>query len=243
MLFRTYKCMKIIWYNTIESTNSAMENSRSNLRDREVWAARFQSAGKGQKGNVWCSNPGDNLTFSVYLRHNGIAARDQFVICQGVSLGVCDYLAAKGVAASIKWPNDIYVGDKKICGILISNTVGGEALIDTVAGIGLNLNQRKFPDWIPNPISLIQLTGNIYVIEDELPLLIKAILAVYDADGGDTAGRYLSKLYLKDYPHRFTDTASGDCFEGIITGVKNDGRLEVKTADGLRYFAFKEIAY
>ena len=161
------------------------------------------------------------------------------MICQDVSLGVCDYLATKGVAASIKWPNDIYVGDKKICGILISNTVSGEALTDTVAGIGLNLNQREFPDWIPNPISLSQLTGNIYVIEDELPLLAEAILAVYDSTDGDTGGRYLNKLYLKDEPHRFTDTATGEGFDGIITGVKNDGRLEVKTADGFRYFAFK----
>ena len=235
--------MKIIWYNTIESTNSAMEISRRTLKDREVWAARFQSAGKGQKGNVWCSNPGENLTFSLYLKHKAIAARDQFVICQSVSLGVCDYLAAKGVAASIKWPNDIYVGDRKICGILISNIVGGEALTDTVAGVGINLNQREFPDWIPNPISLSQLTGNIYVIEDELPLATEAILNAYDSADGDTASRYLSKLYLKDEPHIFTDAASGERFEGVITGVKHDGRLEVRTADGVRYFAFKEIAY
>ena len=235
--------MKIIWYNIIESTNSAMENARGKLDDREVWAARFQSAGKGQKGNVWCSDSGENLTFSMYLKHKGIAARDQFVICQKVSLGVCDYLAAKGIAASIKWPNDIYVGDRKICGILISNTVGGSAMRDTVAGIGINLNQRVFPDWIPNPISLSQLTGNIYVIEDELPLLAEAILSEYDAEDTDTAGRYLSKLYLKDEPHLFTDTATSEAFEGTITGVKHDGRLEVRTAGGIRYFAFKEIAY
>ena len=235
--------MKIIWYNTIESTNSAMENSRGSLCDREVWAARFQSAGKGQKGNVWCSNPGENLTFSMYLKHKGIAARDQFVICQSVSLGVCDYLAAKGVSATIKWPNDIYVGNNKICGILISNTVGGRILTDTVAGIGINLNQRAFPEWIPNPVSLSQLTGDKYIIEDELPLAAEAILAVYDSAAEDTASRYLSKLYLKDVPHIFSDTATSEPFEGTITGVKNDGRLEVRTAGGFRYFAFKEIAY
>ena len=220
-----------------------MENSRGSLSDREIWAARFQSAGKGQKGNVWCSNPGENLTFSLYLKHRGIAARDQFGICQSVSLGVCDYLATKGVAATIKWPNDIYVGDRKICGILISNTVGGGALTDTIAGIGINLNQREFPDWIPNPVSLSQLTGNIYNIEDELPLLAEAVLVEYDNIKSDTAARYLNKLYLKDEPHIFTDTASSEPFEGTIAGVKNDGRLEVRTAGGIRYFAFKEIAY
>ena len=221
-----------------------MEASLGSLTDREVWAARFQSAGKGQKGNVWCSDAGDNLTFSVYLEHMDIAARDQFVICQAISLGVCDYLAAKGVEAAIKWPNDIYVGDRKICGILISNTVNGQLLKDSVIGIGVNLNQREFPDWIPNPTSLSILTGNKYVIEDELPILLEHLLSVYYSAGSDTADRYMSKLYLKDEPHLFTDTTSGNRFIGTITGVMQDGRLEVKTAAGNHnYYAFKEIAY
>lgn len=221
-----------------------MEICRGKLSHKEIWAARFQSAGKGQKGNVWCSDAGANLTFSVFLRHTGIAASDQFLICQTVSLGVCDYLSNKGVTASIKWPNDIYVGGSKICGILISNTVAGGQLKDTVAGIGINLNQIEFPDWIPNPISLKTITGNNYVIEDELTLLADCISTEYDHLGASTGSRYLEKLYLKDTSHEFTDTATGSRFEGTIRGAEKDGRLCVETADGtIRLFAFKEIAY
>ena len=221
-----------------------MENCRPQLQHKEVWAARFQSAGKGQKGNVWCSDAGENLTFSIFFRHEGIHASGQFAISQAVSLGVCDYLLAKGVAASIKWPNDIYVGSSKICGILISNTVGGSLLKDTVAGIGINLNQIEFPDWIPNPISLKTLTGNNYVIKEELPLLVQAVFDRYDNIGTSTEADYLRLLYLKETPHIYTDTSSGQSFEGTIRGVKKDGRLAVETAAGsLRYFAFKEIAY
>ena len=236
--------MKIKWHNIIESTNSAMEICKGELTHKEIWAARFQSAGKGQKGNVWCSDAGANLTFSIYFRHGNIAAAGQFSISQAVSLGVCDYLAEKGVSASIKWPNDIYVGDCKICGILISNTVGGSLLKDSVAGIGINLNQVEFPDWIPNPISLKMITGNNYVIEDELPLLVNAVFGRYDNIGHSTETDYLSRLYLKDTPHTYTDTATGIQFEGCIRGVEKDGRLAVETAGGsVRYFAFKEIAY
>ena len=236
--------MKIKWHNTIESTFSGMEIAKNQLTDKEVWAARFQTAGRGQKGNTWCSADGENLTFSIYLKHNGIEARNQFAICQAVSLGACRYLATKGVEASIKWPNDIYVGDRKICGILISNTVSGGLLKDSLAGIGINLNQVEFPDWIPNPTSLKLITKNNYVIEDELPLALDEILAEYGAIGDKTAPDYLRRLYLKDTPHLFTDAASGNKFNGVITGVLQDGRLEVRTADGyFRYFAFKEIIY
>lgn len=221
-----------------------MEIHRSELRHKEVWAARFQSAGKGQKGNVWCSDYGANLTFSIFFRHEEIPAAGQFLISQAVSLGVCDYLSEKGVTASVKWPNDIYAGDSKICGILISNTVGGSLLKDTVAGIGLNLNQVDFPDWIPNPISLKTITGNNYVIDDELPLLVQSIFCRYDNIGAATEADYLQRLYLKDTTHIYTDTASGEKFEGLIRGVEKDGRLTVETAGGsFRYFAFKEIAY
>lgn len=221
-----------------------MEIAKKQLTDKEVWAARFQTAGRGQKGNVWCSADGENLTFSIYLKHRGIEARNQFAVCQAVSLGICRYLSAKGVEASIKWPNDIYVGDCKICGILISNTVSGTRLTDSVAGIGINLNQIEFPDWVPNPTSLKLITKNNYVIEDELHLVLIDIFAEYDAIGDKTASDYLRRLYLKDTPHLFTGAAGGNKFNGVITGVLQDGRLEIRTADGYyRYFAFKEVIY
>lgn len=236
--------MKIKWYNTIDSTFSAMENGKESLTHKEVWAARFQRAGKGQKGNVWSSREGENLMFSIFLVHKDILARDQFGISQAISLGVCDYLRQKGVTASIKWPNDIYVGESKICGILIQNTVKGAALQDSIVGIGLNINQTDFPEWIPNPTSLKTVTGRDYVPEDELEPLLECIIEEYDNLSDDTARRYMDLLYLKGIRHQYTDTSTGRQFWGTITSVVKDGRLEIKTADGYyRYFAFKEVAY
>ena len=234
--------MKIKWYNTIDSTFSAMERSRGELSHLEVWAARFQSAGVGQRGNVWSSREGENLTFSIYLRHNGFPAADQFLACQAISLGICNYLGGKGVEARIKWPNDIYVGDRKICGVLIRHSVAAATLTDSVVGIGLNINQDSFPQWIPNPTSLFLETGRRYEPEEELQPLLDCILGEYDSIPHRTAGRYMDRLYLKDISHSFSD-AAGNRFDGIIRGVKTDGRLEVETAAGFRYFAFKEIAY
>ena len=219
-----------------------MERSRGELSDREVWAARFQCAGIGQRGNVWSSREGENLTFSIFLKHSNLPASGQFFVCQAVSLGICDFLGTKAVEARIKWPNDIYVGDKKICGILIRHTVTGGRLIDSVVGVGLNINQTSFPEWVPNPTSLSLETGLGYKPEEELPALLECITGEYDNISQETDTHYMDRLYLKDTPHIYAD-AGGNSFEGIIRGVKSDGRLEVETADGFRYFAFKEISY
>ncbi len=236
--------MKIKWHNTIESTISAMEIAKKELADKEVWAARCQTAGRGQRGNVWHSEPGANLTFSVFLIPDNLLSCDQFLLCQEVSLGVCRYLAGKGIDARIKWPNDIYVGDRKICGILIEHDIAGAKVKDTIAGIGINLNQTIFPADVPNPTSVKIETGLNLVPEDELPLLLNDIFFEYDSGATDAAERYTAKLYLKDTPHTFTVAATGDPLEGCITGVAEDGRLMITDTCGAGHrFAFKEIVY
>ena len=220
-----------------------MESSKTELSHKEVWAARLQTAGRGQKGNVWSSAEGCNLTFSTYLEPRHVRACDQFLLSQAVSLGVCGYLDRRGVRSKIKWPNDIYVGDNKICGILIVHSVGGAYLKDTIVGIGLNLNQREFPSSVPNPTSLGIETGREYDIDKELEDLLECIFEEYDKIPGDTAARYLERLYLKDKPHTFTIAATGKPLTGRITGVGQDGRLAVMTTSGIKHFAHKEIAY
>ena len=236
--------MSVIWLDSIDSTNSEALRRLPELSGGTVLAAREQTAGRGQRGNTWFSALGENLTFSIVLKDLPLKAPEAVRLNYMTSVAVASYLESHGVEAAIKWPNDIYVGDRKICGILISNTVSGTLLKDSVAGIGINLNQVEFPDWIPNPTSLKLITQNNYVIEDELPLAVDEILAEYDAIGEQTAPEYLRRLYLKDTPHQFTDATSGNMFNGVITGVLQDGRLEVRTADGyFSYFAFKEIIY
>lgn len=236
--------MKIKWYNIIESTNSELSSQKNSCTDKQVFAAYSQSAGKGQRGNVWESEPHMNLTFSILFYPEGIQAKDQFLISQAVAIGICSYLRAKGIESEIKWPNDIYVGGKKICGILIENAIEGAMLKSCIAGIGININQRDFPGYLPNPTSLAILTGRTFSIEDELEELLEYVFEEYDNISPETVEKYLDRLYLKDIHHIYTDTATGDRFDGCIRTVTPEGCLVVECDSGEeRVFAFKEIAY
>ena len=124
-----------------------------------VIAAYEQTAGRGQRENIWLSEPGKNLTASIVLKHDGtilsrVSADNQFIISEMISKAVVGLLADYGVVARIKWPNDIYVGDKKICGILIEHTLRGSSIINSIIGVGLNVNQTEFDESLPNPTSL-----------------------------------------------------------------------------------------
>ena len=141
----------ITWFDTIDSTNSearrrAESAENGNIDNMSVYAARFQTAGRGQRGNKWTSAAGENLTFSILLYpgkggNPKVNAIGQFCLSIVSSLSVIDFLSSKNVQASIKWPNDIYVGNKKVCGMLIENCLSGTEVSSSIIGIGINLNQ------------------------------------------------------------------------------------------------------
>lgn len=167
------KLTDIRWYDTVESTNDEARRLISELDNLSVIAARCQTAGRGQGDHRWHSRPGENLTFSAVLKFGEgglapLAARDALLITETVTLALRLYLEGHGVKVRIKWPNDIYVGDRKICGILIENILHGQDVVSSIIGIGLNLNQKDFPSDLPNPVSLTRLTGKPYDVEDEL---------------------------------------------------------------------------
>ena len=167
------KLTDIRWYDMVESTNDEARRLIAELDNLSVIAARCQTAGRGQGDHKWHSRPGENLTFSAVLKFgNGglapLAARDALLITETVTLALRLYLERHGVKARIKWPNDIYVGDRKICGILIENILHGQDVASSIIGIGLNLNQVDFPSDLPNPVSLSQLTGGRFDVEEEL---------------------------------------------------------------------------
>ena len=248
----------IRWFDTIDSTNTQLVARRAGLPDRSVFAARFQTAGRGQQGNRWESRAGENLTFSVLLKPKDIAATEQFILSQIVALGLVDYLSGEGVPATIKWPNDLYVGDRKICGTLIETGLAEGRVAWAVAGIGLNMNQRTFDPSLPNPTSLSLQTGKAYDITEELPKLLSCLFAYCDkldspyARNGFDA-RYLSCLYRRGEWHLFEEMPaseipaehrSGLRLEGRILGIDNDARLLVERRDGtLHAYGFKEIKY
>lgn len=160
----------IIWYEEVKSTNDVTRMEISSLDNLSVIAARKQTHGRGQGDHKWSGSPGKSLTFSFVMKQ-GLDACDALYITKAATHAICSYLAGRGIAASVKLPNDIYVGDRKICGILIENTIFGKKLEYSIIGIGLNVGQESFEEWLPNPVSMKMLTGKDYDIVQELEYL------------------------------------------------------------------------
>ncbi len=250
----------IIWLKSTDSTNNRALDGIDIYPDGSVWAALHQSAGRGQRGNSWQSAEGENLTFSILFKPDFILAQEQFVISAAVAIGITNYLISKGIEAKIKWPNDIYVADKKICGILIENFIGGEGVSSSICGIGLNLNQLDFPPQLPNPTSVLierEVRGGEccekFSLEEELELLLNEIFAQYEAAKREKLANgnfnpiyknYHSKLYRLNQFHTFVETATNQRVTAKIIGITEQACLLLQYPDGsTRAFAFKEISY
>jgi len=152
----------IIWLESVDSTNEEAKRRISDIDNLSVLSALEQTEGRGQRGNTWTSNAGENLLFSIVLKlspdDSGLGvldARNQFALNEIAALSVVDFLRSHEIQAQIKWPNDIYVGSRKICGILIENSLRGKHVSSSIIGIGLNINQRNFDVNLPNPTSMV----------------------------------------------------------------------------------------
>ena len=150
----------IIWLERVDSTNDEARRHISEIDNLSVVSALEQTKGRGQHGNTWLSMPGENLTFSLVVKDFRIKANEQSAISQATALSLVDLLSRHEIKARIKWPNDIYAGDEKICGILIENSLKGSEIDWSIIGIGLNVNQTAFPEDLPNPTSMKLCTGN-----------------------------------------------------------------------------------
>lgn len=239
--------MNIITLPETYSTNTWLEENDATLPHLTIVRAVNQTAGRGQRGNSWESEAGKNLTFSVLLRPLGFQARNQFYISEAFSLAVIDALREIGVEARIKWPNDIYVEDRKICGILIEHSVMGMEITRSICGAGINVNQATFRSDAPNPVSVIQLKGVVTPLEEFMRLAgekIEERLTTL-SDSPDKAlfhEEYMQTLWrAKDF-HPYIDVATGEHFEAEITGIGPLGHLHLKERGGLeRVYAFKEV--
>ena len=247
----------IIWLDTVDSTNDEARRRISDLDNLSVLSALEQTAGRGQRGNSWSAASGKNLTFTIVLKYGShtlplVRALDQFAISEITALTVIDLLAVHGIEAKIKWPNDIYVGDRKICGILIEHSVREGMLSSSIVGVGLNVNQTEFDPSLPNPTSMIlQNTATDFEIHEILKAFMDIFCRYIDRYLNITGGLirirklYLSQMWRKDIPARFVDNSDGHEFEGIIRGLNEIGLMviEDKEKGELREFAFKEISY
>ena len=232
---------------SVSSTNSYLLGSKSPIDHRmTVLTADYQTAGKGQGTNRWESEPGKNLLFSILIHPKSISANRQFVISMAISLAIKDALSEYIGDVHVKWPNDIYYKDKKICGILIENNLSGSSIKDCVIGIGVDVNQRLFLSDAPNPISMYNILGH----ETDLNELLNRIVDKFDSFlhdleiGQDTMikTQYLSALYRRLGTYLYADKV-GEFMAELVT-VEDDGHLVLKDSEnGIRNYAFKEVAF
>ena len=246
--------VRIRWVDETDSTQDELRRRFLESDNLSVTAARFQTEGRGQRGNKWTSERGENLTFSMLLKFGEgafppLPVSRQFAITKAATLAVVSYLGGKGVEASVKWPNDIYVRDKKICGMLVENVLDGDKVAVSFVGIGLNMNQREFDPSLLNPTSLSLATGSRYDLESELEVLASILAGSFGrllGSGAPSAAdeEYESLLYRKGEFHEYVSCADGTVFEGKIIGVSPEGRLLVINKEGEhKEFAFKEINF
>ena len=165
----------IIWYDELDSTNNEARRVLDALDNLSVIAAVGQSAGRGQGNHTWFASPGKNITATIVLKPENLSAGDYLFVTRVTTLALLSYLREHGVQARIKWPNDIWVEDRKICGILIENIIDGNRMKACLIGIGLNINEEGWPENLPNPVSLRELTGKEYDVRHELQLLVGQI--------------------------------------------------------------------
>ena len=234
------------------STNTLMVEAdrSSSLPHGTVIAARRQTAGRGQRGNSWESAPGLNITMSVMLRPRGVDAAGQFALSEAVALGVA--LAAERELGleqyiKVKWPNDIYAGDLKLCGILIENALSGRSIERCVAGVGVNVNQTRWLSDAPNPVSMASLAGHTFDVEELTERIASEILDMVELTA-TPEGRarlhtmYIARLWRGEGYHKWHEAATGRLMEARIAAIAPTGHITLEERCGRRgTYAFKEV--
>jgi BirA family biotin operon repressor/biotin-[acetyl-CoA-carboxylase] ligase len=231
-----------------DSTNTYLEklSAQKQLENFTTVISDFQYQGHGQGSNVWESENDKNLLFSFILYPDFCEANKQFHLSQLVSLAIKETLDQYTGGISIKWPNDIYWRKKKICGILIKNELYGSHIAQSIFGIGVNLNQEIFKGDAPNPVSLSQITGDIYEPKKMLAEIIERAQKLYQLfenhHTDEIVQAYFEALYHKEGFHRYQDK-EGE-FMAKITDILPVGTLILTDEQGTeRRYNFKEVSF
>nr|MCD4773910.1 biotin--[acetyl-CoA-carboxylase] ligase [Bacteroidales bacterium] len=238
---------QIIELENIDSTNNyvlrLLEKSKK-FDEGTIIAAHSQYAGKGQDKNFWESEAGMNLTLSIILQPKFLKIEKQFMLNKIVALSVYNFINSFGLKkTSIKWPNDIYIGNKKVAGILINNTIRGNSYDYCVIGIGININQEKFISNAPNPISLKQISGKEYNLEECLNTLCLITENWYNKLKNEQI-KFINTSYIEAlyrYNKYYKYILRGKSIKAKITGISEYGRLILQTKNMETYSCdFKE---
>jgi len=239
---------KIIKIDLVTSTSTALRQLCSDqiLQSFTTLVAGEQTAGRGQTGTSWESEPYKNLTFSTIFFPENLPVKQHFLISMIFALSVKETLDKYTEDIFIKWPNDIYYRDKKISGMLIENEITGSSIESSIIGIGINVNQDEFGSKAPNPISLKQITGERYdlmdLLESVLTLAREKYMQLLSGGGNWIHAEYQNALYRKTGYYTYKD--HNGCFKAKIKNVQKDGSLilETESGDERKYF-FKEVSF
>lgn len=242
------------------------ERAKTRPPEGTVVRADNQTAGRGQLGSQWHSQPGENLLLSAILYPIWLEVNAQFYLSMAVALALYDTVLSLKPSTlsngnwtldighsifenkpSIKWPNDLYLGGKKSAGILIQNALSGSSLQSSIVGIGLNVNQLEFPSALPHATSLARAFGQHFDLEVVLERLFECLENRYlQLKAGHRAAiktEYEAHLWRRGIPSRFVRSADEQEFVGQLSGVSEQGLLQVETKTGLEEFEVKALRF
>lgn len=239
---------KMISLEETASTNQYLKKmlGENNPEEGTIVVTDFQTDGRGQAGNSWHAEKGENLLFSLLIYPVHIAANRQFIISKMISLALLQTLKQYVDDVKIKWPNDIYLNNRKAAGILIENSLQGKTIANSIVGVGLNINQIAFPDYLPNPVSLRQITA---VKHDKIQILeqiYNCFFQYYDQMENNKAAieaAYLDNLFQLNQSCEYKD--ENGTFTAEIVDVLSTGHLVMKAfpENEERVYAFKEVEF
>lgn len=225
-------------YNTIDSTNKEAHRllAEGPVQDGCTLLAIHQTDGKGQLGRSWLAEPGKHLSMTIIHQPQLLPATDLPFLGMKVSLGIVKALHAidNALIPLIKWPNDIYIHGKKLCGILIENSLTGARVQHSVIGIGMNVNETQFPAQLPNAISLLLIAGKEYHIEWIARKIRDEIMSSLHMTSTHWKEEYDLFVFGKGQSFRFE--SGGHSFPAIVIGVSLEGKLILQLEDGKTVF-------
>ena len=234
------------YFESLPSTNDYAAQLIANKSPREgtIVITDNQTAGRGQHRRKWHTSVGENITMTVILSPSWLAIKDQFGLNIMSSLAVVNTVKSiTGQLAKVKWPNDVYVGDRKIAGILIQNYIQGKYIRNSIVGIGLNVNQTEWPDDATNPIS-IRLLGQEVSVEEVRERLLQELSVQYSQlqlFPKEITKNYKRQLYRRD--ERAVYKIEDEIFSGVIRDIDPMGRLVVEVEGGYKSFAHGEVQF
>lgn len=233
---------------TVDSTNNFAANliKKTNVLDGTVILSEKQTNGRGQAGNSWLSAQGDNITCSYILKPNFLKIEEQFYLSMITSLAIVNVLSNLNITSRIKWPNDILIGSRKVCGILIENSLSGNIFSYSIIGIGLNVNQTSFETGL-SATSIANVIGQIQVKDRVLRNLSAELERYYlrlkAGKKSEIKEEYLTSLHGFQQVLKFEDCATGQQFHGEITDISERGPVLIRTGNEVKSYLFKQVKF